>query len=1069
MSSAAVKSAEDEISQTVAERGAAYAEHSNAIISAISPTDSEYDRRHPEIITKSNITVALNGNTEQKQFYMQDLMIVDGDCLFSTLLGILKVARLKELQDKLNEAQYKNIKIEDSNQKKIDDYTHRNNPREFEAYKLRRILVDYAKNEESKNNYTLFTKARKVGQPLELEISEQGMTDLTHYGTNNEIAAATLLFKINIYVVHSDGIYADQWYRYQTDKTDKTDNNYYYIYNLNYSHYRNLWEVSPSHEDNYTQASELPDTAGKAMKPMSELIDESSSVAAAASSVAVAGAAAAAAATVVSSSVSSPERLTRGVVQVFEGDGQYHTSVSEDNKIFAPILKVIDRLIDEGYQHIGLTYSANQDQTIKIFEKYGYKKGGSSISNLSESIDNTELIGTEEWWPFGSGQAHVLNSLKTTLNDTKYRSIFRIIPFSTMEYRDASGGTAPQTSKPGSVDDCINFATLFLQQSGSIILGWSGIANFNAGRILNRKTVDNLLQTHTKLEVPSTDVITNYFSIGGDKCRNDVNKENSTSVKNDRVGKNLMNKYAEWALKHWNENSQKMVDGLRGSPSSSAAHVTVTPSKTQVPPILVYPPNDIISIINTRINVIVNHAVDATGTHVGRGKQSPPIAILVNGGSFNPIHNGHLEMYIRAREELMNSRHNYTDVLIIYCVSAFSELETKHESAPGLLFDKSGEKNRIKLCREAFACIDDVNERRGIQFAADGRHLSTNMFVWPEEDSLPYNNKSILSLSEDEGLNVTLFGLAGQDKVATPNYYFLNGINGNSIIVGRGGEGGSITNAIFAAPEGGFPEDTGMSYNPNLGKIAIPSGINISSSSIQPKIRDLRELTSKWAQYSGQNMFISDCSNPDCISFDDQDNIIQEFQKKMNSFPLSQVPKCILYQLLKYGLPPPKGQRDHNALLGYKQFRRFLFGVLINSSIYTKNGKLMMRNVPANVTQIRFDVTNVTDTKLTSKVTNKPIEFLQMTTGRALYIETKRKSPPPKVCILNFANANTVGGGVMNGETVQEETLCMMAPDLYLSLRVVAGDGTEDTTTGKKRYGNWRESKWNSQFYYGST
>ena len=1060
MSSAAGVSAEDENSQTVAERNASYGKHSNAISSKISATDSTDDQRHPEIITKSNITVALNGNTEQKQFYMQDLMIVDGDCLFSTLLGILKVARLTELQQKLNEAHYESIKVEDSNEQNIVQYNQRNNPRELEAYKLRHILVDYTAQEvEPNTSYSLIIK--DVGTTdVKLKKTEDNMRYLHEYGTDNEIAAATLLFKINIYVVHSQGISSDQLYKHKGEN----DNQIYYIYNQAGSHYRNLWEVSPPHGDNFTQASELPDTAGKAVKPISELIAESGSSATVSS--AATAVAAATAATVASSPVPSPERLTGGVVQVFEGDGKYHST--DDEKIFAPILKVIDGLIREGYQHIGLTYSANQDQTIKIFEKYGYDKSGSSISNLSKSINNTELIGNDEWWPSGSGQAQVLESLKTKLNEANYQSKFRIIPFSTMRHHSKGKDTTrqnrtdPDPKLHGSIKECINFANLFLKQKNSIILGWCG---HSLPKIQSNLSIQEFLNDKSKSDKSI------YFSIGStnvkfgmwDKTQNHYTP--NTAVTN---GQDLMNKYAQWALTRWDETSQKIVDEISDSPS--AAPGTVTASKTQVPPTLVYPPKDIIPIIKTRINEIVNHTTDTTGIGVGRGQKSPPIAILVNGGSFNPIHNGHLEMYIRAREELMTKQ--YTDVLIIYCVSAFSDLQKKHASAPApvLLFDESGKKNRINLCREAFACIDDVNEPGKIQFAADGRHLSTNMFVWPEEDSSPYKNQIILSLHGVTGLNVTLFGLAGQDKVATPDYYFLNGIKGNSIIVGRGGEGGSIDATIFAAPTGGFPEDTGNSYDPTTGKIAIQSGLTIASSRIQPEILKLRDLTSKWAQHFGKNMFISDCSNGNCISFNDQDDIIEKFQKKMNSPPLSQVPKCILYQLLTYGLPrKSEGKEDPDELRGYKQFRRFLFGKLINSHIDTNTGKLTTNTVPANVSQEQHNVIDILSGLSAIKSSASPkIEFLQMTTGRALYIETKRNQspPPPKVCILNFANANTVGGGVMRGQTVQEETLCMMAPDLYLSLRAVADNGAEDTTTGQKIYGKWGESNWDSQFYY---
>jgi hypothetical protein len=90
-------------------------------------------------------------------------------------------------------------------------------------------------------------------------------------GTEIEISAASQMFEINIFTVNSNGKSYDMPFRYDKDHTAP----YYYIYNDNNSHYRNLWEVSPPHEDNFENASQLEE-ARIAMKPMSELIVESS-------------------------------------------------------------------------------------------------------------------------------------------------------------------------------------------------------------------------------------------------------------------------------------------------------------------------------------------------------------------------------------------------------------------------------------------------------------------------------------------------------------------------------------------------------------------------------------------------------------------------------------------------------------------------------------------------------------------------------------------------------------------------------------------------------------------------
>merc|ERR1712032_1768816 len=60
------------------------------------------------------------------------------------------------------------------------------------------------------------------------------------------------------------------------------------------------------------------------------------------------------------------------------------------------------------------------------------------------------------------------------------------------------------------------------------------------------------------------------------------------------------------------------------------------------------------------------------------------------------------------------------------------------------------------------------------------------------------------------------------------------------------------------------------------------------------------------------------------------------------------------------------------------------------------------------------------------------ISFSCMFTGDAMHYFTKDKRT--KVCGLNFANGEHVGGGYKHGAMAQEEDLCRMIPTLYSSL-----------------------------------
>ncbi len=77
-----------------------------------------------------------------------------------------------------------------------------------------------------------------------------------------------------------------------------------------------------------------------------------------------------------------------------------------------------------------------------------------------------------------------------------------------------------------------------------------------------------------------------------------------------------------------------------------------------------------------------------------------------------------------------------------------------------------------------------------------------------------------------------------------------------------------------------------------------------------------------------------------------------------------------------------------------------------------------------------------------------------------------------RVCILNFANADTVGGGVTIGKKAQEEDLMLLSPMLYNSIaKAKRADGTRIAervsihgSVEKYKYTNWGQNHWNRYF-----
>lgn len=132
----------------------------------------------------------------------------------------------------------------------------------------------------------------------------------------------------------------------------------------------------------------------------------------------------------------------------FEKDG---TSVSSR----AQAIKILDevaRLHANGAKTVGITYSANKDQTDKIIDTYnkgGWKTGTS-----------------------GANQATVISEIEQLLTEPKYKhlqSVYRTVPITTMEY-DSKGKPAP--AKDTAVKQSLDHASQFME-SGGVLLGWT--------------------------------------------------------------------------------------------------------------------------------------------------------------------------------------------------------------------------------------------------------------------------------------------------------------------------------------------------------------------------------------------------------------------------------------------------------------------------------------------------------------------------------------------------------------------------------------------------------------------
>ena len=146
------------------------------------------------------------------------------------------------------------------------------------------------------------------------------------------------------------------------------------------------------------------------------------------------------------------------------------------------IVNFVNCLMGKKYKHIGLTYSANQDQTNEVFSDYKYNKSltDNKFENDQEKNISSQILN-------GSNQANVLTYLNKKITNSgsysDFKKAFRVIPFTTMRYVSNVKYDLDVTS-PGNNTECIEAAKNFLKLEDSIILGW---CNQDSEKLPNKK------------------------------------------------------------------------------------------------------------------------------------------------------------------------------------------------------------------------------------------------------------------------------------------------------------------------------------------------------------------------------------------------------------------------------------------------------------------------------------------------------------------------------------------------------------------------------------------------------
>jgi hypothetical protein len=247
------------------------------------------------------------------------------------------------------------------------------------------------------------------------------------------------------------------------------------------------------------------------------------------------------------------------------------------------IVNAVKCLMAKGYKHIGLTYSANQKQTIQIWKEYNYPEATDFDDGKEKTILQTGIDGTGQAQTIGihnkqerneegkfvdkkpvTSTTHI-DDLTSNLSDenSNFKKAFRIIPFSTM--KTGGGTTEVALGSPGDINECIKAATEFLQLEKSIILGWCN---------QEIETLTDLNKDSFNKDYTPDDASKFPFAIGGG-----VGGKSKLPF----LFSTYLKEYFKFLTSNWSEEVQKIVTDCSPNPKSadSTASSTSSPSKIE--------------------------------------------------------------------------------------------------------------------------------------------------------------------------------------------------------------------------------------------------------------------------------------------------------------------------------------------------------------------------------------------------------------------------------------------------------------------------------------------------------